>query len=90
MVYNYLNGTNWYKIWSNGLIEQGGYVNSGSGATTVTFPKAFKSQILLLSRGIIISNTSSATNDLTSCYNQTITNFVFNYYFPTFWYAIGY
>lgn len=41
----YRNGTEWYRVWSDGWVEQGGYIsNNGSAnnyAATVTFLKAF-------------------------------------------------
>jgi hypothetical protein len=40
---NYLNGQSWYRVWSDGWIEQGGRVASGNGNTaTVTLLKPFK------------------------------------------------
>ena len=36
----YRNGTEWYRVWSDGWIEQGGAM-SGSGSTTVTLLKGF-------------------------------------------------
>ena len=36
----YVNGTSWYRIWSDGWCEQGGEL--GSGSSVVTFLKPFK------------------------------------------------
>lgn len=36
----YVSGTNWYRVWSDGWIEQGG-IKTVSAETTVTLPKAF-------------------------------------------------
>lgn len=42
IVQNYVNGTSWYRVWSDGWIEQGGSPNyGGNTSTTVTFLKAF-------------------------------------------------
>jgi hypothetical protein len=39
---NYVNGTSWYRVWSDGWKEQGGRVTVGSRSTaTVTLLKAF-------------------------------------------------
>lgn len=40
---NYKSGTTWYRVWSDGWIEQGGRCPTGDSAATrtVTFPKAF-------------------------------------------------
>lgn len=37
----YVNGTSWYRIYSDGWCEQGGRVSSGSGASTVTLLKSY-------------------------------------------------
>lgn len=34
-------GSNWYRQFSNGWIEQGGRISASGGRGTVTFPKAF-------------------------------------------------
>ena len=43
VIQNYVNGTSWYRIWSDGWKEQGGRVNVPSQNATVTcnFPVAF-------------------------------------------------
>ncbi len=50
VIQNYVSGANWYRIWSDGWIEQGGraYVyfsassaNEGENVTTISFLKAF-------------------------------------------------
>ena len=40
IVETYINGTSWYRIWSDKWCEQGGYL--GSGSSVVTFLKPFK------------------------------------------------
>lgn len=40
VVEHYVNGTNWYRVWSNGWLEQGGVATSTN--ITVTFLKAFR------------------------------------------------
>ncbi|MGE9943417.1 hypothetical protein ACQRCN_00480 [Phascolarctobacterium succinatutens] len=41
----YRNGTEWYRVWSDGWVEQGGYISNNDSANnyaaTVTFLKAF-------------------------------------------------
>ena len=39
IIETYVNGDDWYIIWSNGLIEQGGKVESSSDTATVTYHK---------------------------------------------------
>lgn len=42
VVQNYVNGTSWYRVWSDGWIEQGGVANvSGTTQTTINLLKAF-------------------------------------------------
>lgn len=43
VVENYSDGTNWYRVWSDGWIEQGGYISTAGyiGYYTVTFLKPF-------------------------------------------------
>lgn len=40
VIETYINGSNWYRVWSDGWKEQGGVAAAG-GSVTVTFPKAF-------------------------------------------------
>lgn len=41
IVENYVNGTSWYRVWSDGWIEQGGYISSIANGGTITFLKPF-------------------------------------------------
>ena len=43
VIENYVNGTSWYRIWSDGWIEQGGQVGvaNGSGGTTIALIKNY-------------------------------------------------
>ena len=45
VVESYHNGTEWYRVWSDGWVEQGGYISNNGKANnftaTVTFLKAF-------------------------------------------------
>ena len=41
VVQNYVSGTSWYRVWSDGWIEQGGDARIGTGDTTITFLKPF-------------------------------------------------
>lgn len=38
---SYVNGTSWYRVYSDGWIEQGGFIDIGSSRVTVTFLKPF-------------------------------------------------
>ena len=41
VVSTYVNGTNWYRVWSDGWIEQGGLVTAAERTTTITVLKPF-------------------------------------------------
>lgn len=41
IVQNYRNGNTWYRVWSDGWIEQGGRISMPYATNTVTFAKAF-------------------------------------------------
>lgn len=38
---NYLNGTSWYRVWSDGFIEQGGAIKNANTPISITFAKTF-------------------------------------------------
>lgn len=92
------NGSNWYRKWSDGWIEQGGYVSRGGNANafyTGTFNTAFATKNITLVATIALS-----TNKDNSFYGQigafvvNKTNFKetsFATETPPFsWYACGY
>lgn len=41
VIETYVNGSSWYRVWSDGWIEQGGFATRTGATQTVTFPKAF-------------------------------------------------
>ena len=41
VVSTYVNGTDWYRVWSDGWIEQGGRVVAAERTTTITMLKPF-------------------------------------------------
>ena len=49
VVETYVNGSSWYRVYSDGWCEQGGYANAG---TTVTFLKPFKDTNYTLALGV--------------------------------------
>lgn len=78
----YKNGTNWYRIWSDGWCEQGGKLVSsisGTGFLTVSFLKPFSEEpgILLTQQGSYYSNPYAGQH----CNNaQTLTTTHFTTY----------
>ena len=50
----YVSGTTWYRMYSDGWIEQGGYVSTGG---TFTFPKAFSNNNYSVVLGSVTTST---------------------------------
>ena len=83
----YRNGTNWYRIWSDGWKEQGGRVSIND---TVTYLKAFNNTnytLLALAYG---SDTSGYFNMHVTSYSETTFSIGTSYWNYAFWYACGY
>lgn len=53
----YRNGTSWYRVWSDGWIEQGGMCTGGQ-AMTLTFLKPFTNTNYYISASILMSSQS--------------------------------
>ncbi len=91
VVQNYVNGASWYRIWSDGWIEQGGYSKGGNTATTVTFPKPFANTNYTITLGT--SGTLGTNNNgICSIPEKTTSGFKL-YSFSSYecnWYACGY
>lgn len=93
VVQNYINGTSWYRVWSDGWIEQGGYIVSNV-SVTATFPKPFTTQVFYANRCNINNHSGievcrfeySVSNvNLTGMYIRTT-----SWSGPSYWYACGY
>ncbi len=86
VVETYKSDSNWYRIWSDGWIEQGG---RGSGTYSKTFLKPFKDTNYMLSVTPLCTD-GSADN----CMVKTITATGFTAFVESnnsgFWYACGY
>ena len=86
----YVNGTSWYRVWSDGWIEQGGY--SSSMPVTVTLLKAFSNT------NYTVQATMNSNNNVGNYENLAISNKAttgFKIYQHTIsnavsWYACGY
>ena len=70
LIESYISGTTWYRKYSDGWIEQGGYFNCSSHGTTITFYKAFANTNYYLG-----GNANTTTNGIrfASFYNRTTT-----------------
>ena len=87
VVQNYVSGTSWYRVWSDGWIEQGGRTAQGT-TVKVVFPKPFRD-----------TNYSINVQDINNSYiegskptNMTKTGFtaMFRYSVNMSWNACGY
>ena len=68
VIETYSNGTSWYRVWSDGWCEQGGYfenTQTSSGNVTLTFLKEFANTNYLLVR---TDNKGTFTNNQNTQY----------------------
>ena len=87
IIETYVNGTSWYRIWSDGWCEQGGsYTTSG----TYTFLKPFKDTNYCLTTGSFSSEDQAVTYVRDALYNRTATGFTTLVGAKQTWYACGY
>jgi hypothetical protein len=89
VVQNYLSGKSWYRVWSDGWIEQGGLCNSEA---SVTYLKAFSNDnYTLVASGVTASSNSTQYRQLMPT-ARSATGFTgtTNSGIALFWYACGY
>lgn len=97
----YANGTSWYRVWSDGWIEQGGQVynnTAGAVSNTINFLKPFTTTNYYASRTpgwLGTYDSSVSARDTINIYNNTLTSFSAYTYSVTGlnqfrWYACGY
>ena len=88
------DGTSWYRVWSDGWIEQGGFQKSGSWASTLTFVKSFTTRTYSIGKFTHGSNHYNKYNNYSSFYSMTETTATTTNNatdFPSYsWYACGY
>lgn len=97
VIENYLNGTSWYRVWSDGWIEQGGDFTAGGSSTgsQLIFLKAFTTTTYK-----VLANPLTSTSEQNCILNKTTTSCYINsqghgggaFYTNTLvnWYACGY
>lgn len=99
IVETYVNGHSWYRVWSDGFKEQGGYQASGSvfADVTVTFLKPFSDANYTFLRNIKRNpaKTDGAVGGWTGYTSKTATSVTFineasSYGLGSSWYACGY
>jgi hypothetical protein len=101
VVQNYVNGASWYRVWSDGWIEQGGWVDSGvtsiNSGVVVTFLKPYRDTNYTIVMGSSHSDTSNNTiavnygNAYYGCYyNGSKSTTSIRLTMKGTWYACGY
>lgn len=91
----YHNGTEWYRVWSDGWCEQGGEVaNSGTNTKQITFLKAFADTNYYFNRCNESTNTGTATSFAAEAYTDKQTSGIKIYCYSSItkalWKAEGY
>lgn len=92
----YSSGTSWYRVWSDGFIEQGGHQTSSSNSvsTTITLPKAFSNINYCVFVNFEYSTSGGAYYQYLCAHTKTTTSFKTMLYATTCqgtcWYACGF
>lgn len=68
----YKNGNNWYRVWSDGWIEQGGILNAADGGTAVTFLKPFSDTNYI---ALVTANNNSPSYNVTGTVSKATSSF---------------
>ena len=99
VVQNYVSGASWYRVWSDGWKEQGGYVAGSTTADktyTVTFLKSFSNANYTVQiNPRVVNNTTTPQIRHIGYYTKAASNFTFcmpanTYVTGSDWYACGY
>ena len=91
------SGTNWYRVYSDGWIEQGGFVSANGNSTNVTFLKAFSNTNYSLVCGYVSSSSGSSVQhrEIAIATSRSATGFACqtsssSYCVGKSWFACGY
>ena len=87
----YVSGTSWYRVWSDGWIEQGGRITSTS-STSITFPKKFSNTnytIALSQAGAASSSVARVAITTYQAESFTVEQLA-SKMLPASWYVCGY
>ncbi len=86
------DSTSWYRVWSDGLLEQGGSYTAANGTNTVTFLKPFSSSNYFIGDNRATNDSGSVSVRGAMYFNKTLTTAetVANQGDPMAWYAIGF
>lgn len=88
VIETYNNEGNWYRVWSDGWIEQGG-IKSATSQTSITLLKQFSDTNYTVT-GAITDSTSATGNNSIVIGNITSSGFTIYSVSKTRWYACGY
>lgn len=90
VVTTYKSGTSWYRVWSDGWVEQGGYVNKTRDvACTITLPKAMKDTNYTTANGMFYGNGDNNPAMITSISTTSITMKTASWGYGLSWYVCG-
>lgn len=64
VVQNYVNGASWYRVWSDGWIEQGGTIGATTTQKSVSFIKSFSTTNCT----VIATDCNYSTTDVSACW----------------------
>lgn len=95
LIYNYREGTQWCRLWSDGWLEQGGHLGGETNVNTLTFLRPFKDTQYTFIRDVFIYGSTSgspAWNEFTYTNKATtgVQLYKTNAIIQIDWYACGY
>lgn len=88
IIETYVNGDSWYRVWSDGWIEQGG-IKTSTSQTSITLLKQFSDTNYTVT-GAITDSTSATGDNSIVIGNITSSGFTIYSVSKTRWYACGY
>lgn len=101
VVESYRNGTEWYRVWSDGWVEQGGHVLAGTSSSviiTVNFLKPFADTDYVMYEGVQSTDSTTSTTyrdvgvrceNTTDVHSKTGFKMLKHPYVSKYWYACG-
>ena len=100
VVESYRNGTEWYRVWSDGWVEQGGHVLAGTSSSviTVNFLKPFADTDYVMYEGVQSTDSTTSTTyrgvgvrceNTTDVHSKTGFKMLKHPYASKYWYACG-
>ena len=97
IVQNYVNGTSWYRVWSDGWIEQGGVTTDTVGKITYNLLKTYSNANYTLTLGCTTSGSDGGGGAFPGISAKTNSSFTIYYDYTSTnknkgvnWYACGY